>query len=315
MLRFVLTRVLTVVPLLLLLTMVVFALVEIAPGDPAAIIAGPEAPPEAVAAIRTDLGLDRPLVERYVSYVLGAVQGDLGTSYATDEPVTEIIGRALPRTATIAAFALLIAVVASIPLGALAALRRNGVIDRLITGGSVVLMAVPPFVLAALLVNYFALGGLQIFPPTGYEPLSAGLDEWLLFATLPAVAIATISLAELTRQARGSMIDAMEEDYVRTARAKGLSRWLVVGKHAAKNAAVPYVTVLGLNVGRVVGAAVIVEAIFNIQGFGQLGVNAVLGRDLPTMQGVVLVSGVIVLVVNLAVDVSYGYLNPRVRVR
>jgi peptide/nickel transport system permease protein len=313
MLRFVLTRVLTVVPLLLLLTLVVFLLVQISPGDPAAIIAGPEASSEAIAAIRTDLGLDQPFWARYLSYLAGAVQGDLGTSYATNEPVTEVIGRALPRTATIAVFAMLIAVVASIPLGALAALRRNGIVDRAITGGAVVLMAVPPFVLAAVLVGAFALGGTQFFPPTGYAPLSDGFDEWLLFATLPAIAIATISFAELTRQARGSLIDALEEDYVRTARAKGMSRLFVVGKHAAKNAAVPYVTVLGLNVGRVVGAAVIVEAIFNIQGFGQLGVNAVLGRDLPTMQGVVLVSGLIVLVVNLAVDVSYGYFNPRVR--
>ncbi|TQM11311.1 ABC transporter permease [Pseudonocardia kunmingensis] len=313
MLRFVATRLLTVVPLLLLLTLVVFGLVQIAPGDPAAIIAGPEASPEAVEQIRADLGLDRPVWEQYLSYIGNAVQGDLGTSYTTNEPVTEVIGRALPRTVTIAVFAMLLAVAISLPLGVLAALRRNRLTDRLVTGAAVVALAVPPFVLAALLVNYLALGGLQLFPPTGYEPLSEGFDEWFRFAVLPAIAIATISLAELTRQARGSLIDAMEEDYVRTARAKGLGRWWIVGKHAAKNAAVPYVTVLGLNVGRVVGAAVIVEAIFNIQGFGQLGVDAVLSRDLPTMQGVVLVSGVIVLLVNLAVDISYGYFNPRVR--
>lgn len=315
MLRFVATRLSTVVPLLLLLTLVVFGLVQIAPGDPAAIIAGPEASPEAVQQIRTDLGLERPLWEQYLSYVGGVFQGDLGTSYSTNEPVTEVIGRTLPRTLTIAMFAMLIAVVVSVPVGVLAALRRNSLLDRTISGGAVVLMAVPPFVLAALLVNYLALGGLQIFPPTGYEPLSEGIGTWLQFATLPAIAISTISLAELARQARGALIDTLEEDYVRTARAKGLGQWWIVGKHAAKNAAVPYVTVLGLNVGRVVGAAVIVEAIFNIQGFGQLGLDAVLTRDLPMMQGVVLVSGVIVLVVNMAVDISYGYFNPRVRAR
>src|SRR5690606_12814096 len=133
------------------------------------------------------------------------------------------------------------------------------------------------------------------------------------YATLPAIAVATISLAELTRQARGSMIEALEQDYIRTARAKGLSKMALVGKHGARNASVPYITMLGLNVGRVVGAAVIIEAIFNIQGFGQLGVTAVINRDIPTMQGVVLVSGVIVLLVTLLVDISYGYLNPRTR--
>ncbi|WP_181779581.1 ABC transporter permease [Pseudonocardia pini] len=315
MLRFVGTRLITVVPLLLLLMLLVFGLVQIAPGDPAAIIAGPDASAQAVAAIRTELGLDRPVWEQFVSYLGNVLHGDLGTSYTTREPVTEVIARALPRTVTVAAFAMLLAVLVSLPLGVLAAMRRNGPVDRGLTGASVVLMAVPPFVLAALLVNYFALGGLQIFPPTGYAPLTDGLGAWLEFATLPAIAIATISLAELTRQARGSLIDALEEDYVRTARAKGLGRFWTVGKHAAKNAAVPYVTVLGLNVGRIVGAAVIVEAMFNIQGFGQLGVDAVLTRDLPTMQGVVLVSGVIVLVVNLLVDVSYGYFNPKVRAR
>lgn len=315
MLRFLATRVATLIPMLFLLTVVVFALVEIAPGDPAAIIAGPEASPESVARLRQELGLDQPLYERYFSYLVNILHGDLGTSYLTDEPVVEVIARRLPRTATISAYALLISVVLSVPFGLLAALRRGRFTDRFVTGGSVFLLAVPPFVLAALLVNYLALGGLRILPPTGYVPMSESVSEWLRYATLPAVAIATISLAELTRQARGSLVDTLEEDYVRTAKAKGLGRWRTVGKHAAKNAAVPYITILGLNVGRIVGAAVIVEAIFNLQGFGQLGVTSVLTRDLPTMQGVVLVSGLIVLVVNLLVDISYGYLNPRIRTR
>jgi peptide/nickel transport system permease protein len=312
-LRYLAGRLLTVLPLLLLLTVVVFLLVEIAPGDPAAIIAGPEAPHETVEAIRRELGLDQPLVQRYLSYIGHVVTGDLGTSYLTDEPVTTVIGRALPRTASIAALAVLISVLLSIPLGIIAALNRNRLADRMVTGGAVFLLAVPPFVLAAFLINWFALSGARIFPPTGYAPLSDGFGEWLRHATLPAIAIATISLAELTRLARGSLVDALEEDYVRTARAKGLNRRWIVGKHAAKNAAIPYVTILGLNIGRIIGAAVIVEAIFNIHGFGQLGVDSVVGRDLPTMQGVVLISGVIVLTMNLLVDVSYGYFNPRTR--
>ena len=304
----------SIVPLLFLLTLVVFALVQIAPGDPAAIIAGPDASPEAVDAIRRDLGLDQSALTQYVNYVLQVLQGDLGTSYATNEPVLERIISRLPRTASIALLAILISVVLSIPMAVMAALKRNSWIDRAITSTSVVMLALPPFVLAAMLIAWFSLGGLQILPPGGYAEMSEdGFSEWLRFAILPAIAISSISVAELARLGRGSLVDTLEEDYVRTARAKGLSNWLIVGKHAAKNAAIPYVTILGLQVGRIVGAAVIVEAIFNLQGFGQLGVEAVLTRDLPTMQGVVLISGVIVIVMNLIVDISYGYFNPRTR--
>lgn len=313
MVRFFAGRLLSLVPLLIVLSVVVFGLVQIAPGDPAAIIAGPDASAAAVEKIRSDLGLDDPLYVQYLTYMGNVLHGDLGTSYATNEPVWDLAARSLPRTASIAALAVLIAVVVSIPMGVLAALRRNTWIDRVLTGASVVLLALPPFVLAAILVRYLALGGLSILPPGGYAEMSEGFSDWFRYAVLPALAISTISLAELARLARGSLVDVLEEDYIRTARAKGLSRWLIVGKHAAKNAAAPFVTILGLQVGRIVGAAVIVEAIFNIRGFGQLGVQTVLTRDLPAMQGVVLVSGVIVLIMNLIVDFSYGYLNPRTR--
>lgn len=314
MVRFLGTRLVSVVPLLFLLTLVVFALVQISPGDPAATIAGPDASPEAVEAIRRDLGLDRSPLVQYWDYLTGIFHGDLGTSYSTNEAVLDRILNRLPRTASVAALAILFSVVISVPVAVIAAVKRNSWLDRLITGGSVVLLALPPFVVAALLIGWFSLGGLQILPPGGYAEISEqGFGEWLRFAILPAIAISTISIAELARFGRGSLVDAMEEDYIRTARAKGLSGRLVIGKHAAKNAAIPYITILGLQIGRIVGAAVIVEAVFNIQGFGQLGVDAVLSRDLPTMQGVVLVSGLLVIVANLIVDVSYGYFNPRMR--
>jgi len=312
--KFVAGRVLTMAPLLALLTIVVFLLVQIAPGDPATIIAGPDASPGTIERIRTENGLDLPVYQQYFEYVGRLLKGDLGTSYSTNEPVWDVIARRLPRTASVAALAILFSVLLSIPMGVLAALRRNTWVDRVLTGTSVVMLALPSFIVAAILVNYLALGGLQIYPSGGYAELrTAGFSEWLRYATLPAIAIGTVSVAELTRLARGSLVDVMEEDYIRTAKAKGLSSWLVVGKHAAKNAAIPYVTILGLQIGRIVGAAVIIEAVFNLQGFGQLGVNAVLSRDLPTMQGVVLVGGVLVLVMNLLVDISYGYLNPRTR--
>lgn len=313
MIKFFAGRLVALVPLLLMLTLVVFALVQIAPGDPASIIAGPDASPEAVDRIRSDLGLDQSVLSQYFSYLGNLVRGNLGTSYSTDEPVWDVILRRLPRTASIAALAVIMAVALSIPLGVIAALRRNTWVDRVVTSSSVVLLALPPFVLAAVLVKYLSLGPVEVFPSGGYAPFSDGFSEWFAYAFLPAVTISTISLAELARMARGSLVDVLEEDYIRSARAKGLSKWVVVGKHAAKNAAVPYVTILGLQIGRIVGAAVIVEAIFNIQGFGQLGVQAVLNRDLPTMQGVVLISGIIVIVMNLLVDFSYGYLNPRTR--
>lgn len=315
MFRLIVGRVLTLVPLMLMLTIVVFALAHIAPGDPAAAIAGPNANPEMIEQIRVQYGFDRPLWEQYFDYVWRLLHGDLGTSYSTQEPIADVIARRLPRTASICALAILIAIALSIPFGTIAAMKRNTWLDKGITAVAVVFLALPPFVLAAILIQNFALGGLRLFPPGGYVDLSEGLGAWLPYAILPAITIATISVAELTRIGRGSLVDVFEEDYMRTARAKGLSRATIVGKHAMKNAAVPYVTILGLQLGRVIGAAVIVEAVFNIPGFGLLGVEAVLQKDLPTMQGVVLVSGIIVLLANLAVDISYGYFNPRARTK
>ena len=315
MLRFVTKRLLALVPLLLLLTVVAFALVQLAPGDPARIILGPDASPAAVERLRAELGLDRPLLIQYVSYLADVARFDFGVSPVTGEDVTTLVARRLARTATIGAYALVLTTLLSIPLGTIAAVWRNRWPDRVTTGGAILLMAVPSFVLAALLVSYLAVGGPGWFPPTGYVAPTEDLAGWLHHATLPAIAIATAPLAELVRQARGSMIDALEEDYVRTARAKGLSPLSVVAKHAAKNASVPYVTILGLNAGRVLGMTVIVEQIFNIRGFGLLGVETVLQRDFPTLQAVVLVSGVVMLVANLAVDLSYGFLNPKVRTR
>ncbi|GAA1786849.1 ABC transporter permease [Pseudarthrobacter sulfonivorans] len=312
-LRFLSQRVISLIPLLFLLILIVFVMVQLAPGDPAAIAAGPDASPEAVEQVRRSLGLDGSFLDRLVSYISGAVRGDLGTSYVSKESVTDIISRRLPRTLSLVVLAMIVSVVASIPLGIIAALNKGSWLDRGITGLAVFLLAVPPFVFAAILVGWFALGGLRIFPPTGYMPMSEGFGEWFKYAALPALAIATISLAELTRMMRGSLVDTLEEDYIRTANAKGLNRLRIVGKHAMKNAAIPFITILGLQVGRIIGAAVIVEAIFNIRGFGQLGVEAVLQRDMPILQGVVLVSGLIVIITNLAVDISYGFLNPRTR--
>ncbi|MFC9838799.1 ABC transporter permease [Rhodococcus sp. NPDC127530] len=313
--RFAVQRILLVVPLLLILTLLVFLLVRASPGDPAATIAGPDATAESIAEIRTDLGLDRPLPVQYISYVTDLAKGDLGTSFTTRQPVTEMIGERLPRTLSIALLAMLLSIGLSIPLGVFAASRPGSRLDRAITAGSALAIAIPPFVFAAVLILLLALGSGALFPPGGYAPMSMGFGEWLRYATLPALALALVGLAELTRVLRSSMVEAFEQDYIRTARAKGLGRSVIVLKHAGKNAASVYLTVLGLQIGRVLGAAVIIEAMFNINGFSQLGYEAVLNRDLPTLQGVVLVSGAVVLLVNLAVDLSYGIVNPRIRAK
>lgn len=311
MLKFVVRRLLTLPLLLLLLTFIVFLMAQVNQADPARIILGDDASAASVTALRDKLGLNDPLFVRYWDYLGNLVHGDLGRSYLTDEPVIDQIHRTLPITLSLVIYAMVIAVMVSLVLGTLAALRRRTIVDRAVTMVSVVLIAAPGFVIGAILIKYLALGDRPFFPVGGYTPLADGFGPWLLTATLPALTIASIPLGELTRMARGSLIDAMDEDYIRTARAKGLNRVRVVGKHGAKNAAVPYVTILGLQTGQMIGSTVIVESIFNTRGFGQLGVASVVRQDLPVLQGMVLVSGVIMILLSLLVDVSYGYFNPR----
>ena len=313
MLTFVSKRLLALVPTMLVLAVAVFAMVALAPGDPARFIAGADAPDDQVEVVRQDLGLDEPLVSQYLNYVGDLAHLDLGRSAVTAEPVTDMAWRTLPRTATIAGLALLIAIVLSVPLGTLAALRKGSWPDRLVNGGSALFMSLPPFVIGALLIMLLTTGGLGWLPAVGYVSPTESLGGWLQHAILPALALASLPVAELTRQLRGSLVDNLEEDYVRTARAKGLLRRTVIGKHAGKNAMTAYLTVVGLSVARLTGAAVLVEPMFGIYGFGALGVNAAFRRDLPLLQGVVLINAVIILGANLLVDLAQGLFNPRLR--
>ena len=310
MLRYTIQRVLALVPVLAVVTMLVFVFTEQAPVDLAQIRAVETG--RSVEVERHELGLDRPLVVRYFDYVGDVLQGDFGESGITGQPVAQAITQRLPRTAGIAVLSLLFSLLIAVPFGVLAATRRNSVLDRLLTGGSIAFMAVPSFLFAVFLVSVLS-NSWGWFPPTGYAGITSGLGEFLRFTTLPALALSGIPAAELTRQIRGSLIDALEEDFTRTAKAKGLRPRQVLGKHAAKNAAIPVVTVLGLNVGRIIGGSVIVESIFNVRGFGSLGVESVLNSDIAMLQGIVLVGTLVVVVCNLLVDLSYGYFNPRVR--
>jgi peptide/nickel transport system permease protein len=306
-------RVLTAIPILLGIMLLALLLVELMPGDPATFVVGEDATPEALAIARHDLRLDEPLWKRFVEYVWDVAHGDLGESPGSHVAVWDRVSAALPVTLSLAIVGLAFAVLLGVPAGTLAALRRDRFADRAVTAVASGMQAVPPFVVGLALVVVFAVDR-SWFPAAGYVKFGEDPWEWFRHLVLPGLTLAMIPAAQLTRQTRGALVDILEQDYIRAARAKGLRERAVIGKHAAKNAATPVVTVLGLQVGAVLGGAVVVELIFGLSGFGGLALGAALGRDLVLIQGVVLISAIAVLITNLLVDVSYGYFNPRLRV-
>lgn len=312
MIRVVARRLAATIPTLVLVMLATFLLLELMPGDPAATIAGDQANEQTIARLREQLGLNDPLANRFGTYLADIARGDLGTSLLTGREVLTSITEALPPTLSLAAISLAMALVMAFAGGITAALRRNGLVDRVVSALSAVALAVPPFVVALALVVPLAVNR-DLFPATGYADLADGLWPWLRHLLLPAFALSLNSAAELARQVRGAVVDTLEQDFITTSRASGLSQASVVVKHALKNSALPIVTVFGLQVGRVLGSAVVVEKVFAIPGFGTLAYTAVLQRDLPMIQGVVLVSAVVVLAVNLLVDLSYPYFNPKLR--
>jgi peptide/nickel transport system permease protein len=305
-------RLLATAPTLILVMLATFMLLELMPGDPAATIAGDQADQATIDRLRTQLGLDEPITTRFGTYLADISTGDLGESLLTGRKVLDSITEALPPTLSLAGVALFIAVVLAFVGGITAALRRNGWVDRLVSALSAVALATPPFVVALLLVVPLAVNR-DLFPATGYADIAEGPWEWLRHLLLPGLALSLNSAAELARQIRGAVVDTLEQDFIMTSRASGLSRLSVVVKHTLKNSALPIVTVFGLQVGRILGSAVVVEKVFAIPGFGTLAYSSVLQRDLPMIQGVVLVSAVAVLAVNLLVDLSYPYFNPKLR--
>ena len=314
MFKFFVLRILTTIPVLVLVTFVVFGLVLLIPGDPAATIAGPDATVAEVAAVRERLGLDRPVLVQYWDWVTGALAGDLGTSLYTSRPVATSIGDGLPVTLSLAAMALLISLLIAVPTAVVSALRRGTWLDRIATVGSSLGIALPSFWLGLVFVLVFSLA-LGWLPATGYVPLDEDPAAWLRHILLPALTLGIASAAESARQLRGSMIGVLQQDYVRTARAKGLRERMVVGKHVLKNASVPLVTVLGLQVTALLGGAVLVEQVFGVPGLGLVAIGAVTTRDVPVIQGIVLVAVLVAVLCNLLVDLTYGYLNPKVRPR
>ena len=312
--RQLLIRVPMMVATLLVVSFLTFGMTTLLKGDPAVLILGPEGAqdPEAVAAVREDLRLDDPLPSRYISWVGDAVTGDLGRSYRTGQSVTEAIGERLPVTLEIGVLAIVIALAASIPLGTLSAFRAGGAADRVITGTSFGLLAVPNFMMAILLIWILAetLGWL---PATGWVRLTDDPLENLRTAIMPALALAIGECAVYTRLLRADMITTLQQDSITMARAKGIPTRRILFRHALRPSSFSLMTVVGLQVGAIIGGAVIVEQLFALPGIGRLLVDSILQRDLIMVQGVALVIAVSFVVINFVVDLLYTALDPRIR--
>ncbi len=291
----------------------VFFLLRFAPGDPAAIIAGDDATTEAIAAVRAKLGLDRPMVEQFVVWVWGLAQGDLGVSIFSN-----LAGDAADRASgssrrlALTLSTLFVVVALAIPIGVVAAWKARKLVDRLVMGFAVLGFAMPVFVLAYVLIYFFAVQW-QLLPVQGYVPISEGLWPFAESLILPSVALGVTYMALIARITRASMLEVLQQDYIRTANAKGLATDRVLLLHALKNAAVPIVTVIGIGIALLISGVVITETVFNIPGLGRLTVDAVLKRDYPIVQGLILVFAAVKVLVNLLIDISYAFLDPRIR--
>jgi len=312
MLRFILSRLASTVPVLLVVSITVFLVLRLAPGDPAAVIGGSNATTEDIAAIRQSLGLDKSLLQQFLIFIGNLLHGDLGRSYYFNKPVVTLIAERVGPTLSIASGTMLFAVAAAVPMGTLAAWRMGGWLDRLVMGFSVLGFSVPVFVVAYLLIMPLSLK-LGWLPVQGYVPPSDGLRAWASHLVLPWIALGTVYVALLARVTRASVSEALTEDYIRTARAKGVSQAAVLFRHALVNAAVPIVTVVGIGVALLIGGVVVTETVFAIPGLGSMTVEAVLNRDFPVIQGVVLFFAFANVAVNLLVDLCYLALDPRIR--
>ncbi len=312
MLRTIAKRLVALVPLLFVVSFIVYSLLLIVPGDPATTLAGDNPTQEQIDATRQRLGLDDPILVQYGRWLGNAIQGDLGTSLYSTQSVTSSVTARLPATLSLTFAALAFALIVAVPAGVLAARNPRGIVDRLTSLGSSVGVALPSFWVGLVLIIVFTIK-FKLLPPVGYVGLSESPLEWLRHILLPAIALGAVAAAETTRQLRGAIVDVMRTDYVRTARAKGMRQRSVMLKHAMKNAASPVLTVLGLQVTFLLGGSAIVERMFNIPGLGSLAIDAVLSRDIPLIQGIVIVAVVVSVLVNLLVDIAYGLLNPKVR--
>ncbi|MFK5582496.1 ABC transporter permease [Serinicoccus sp. LYQ131] len=309
--RYIAKRLLYALPMLFGVSALAFFLLNLLPTDIADSRAGEDATPETIAAIRESFGLNRPVVERYAEWVLSALRGDLGVSWHNGQPVLDSIVASAPVTLSMVVLSLVLSLLIGVPIGVIAAVR-GGFLDRILVSGTVLALAVPNFWLALLLVLAFSLT-LDVLPATGYVPLAEDPQLWALHLVLPVVAVATVSISAIARQTRSAMLENLGRDYVRTLRANGLSESSVLYRHVLKNSGVPVLTTLGIQFVNLSGGSIIVEQVFAVPGLGQLTMTALARNDLPVVLGVLLVTAVAVVVINLAVDLLNSVVNPKVR--
>jgi len=312
MLGYLLRRVLAAIPVMGVVALVVFLLLRLTPGDPAAVLAGDNATPEQLERIRTSLGLNEPLYIQFFTWLGKLLHGDLGVSLISNVPVLKMIGQRVEPSISIAVATIIVSVVVAVPLGVIAAWKQGTWIDRFVMGLSVLGFSVPVFLIGYVLIQVFAID-LRWLPVQGFKSIASGLGPFLERLVLPTLALSFIYVALIARMTRASMLDVLGEDYVRTARAKGIGEIAVLFRHALRNAAVPVITVIGTGFALLISGVVVTESVFNIPGIGRLTVDAVLARDYPVIQAMILLTSLIYVTINLLIDVAYTLLDPRIR--
>jgi peptide/nickel transport system permease protein len=309
---YLLRRVLSAVPVMAVVALFVFLLLRLTPGDPAAILAGDNATPEQLERIRVSLGLNQPLYTQFFTWIGSLLRGDLGTSLSSNQPVLKLIGQRIEPSIAVAITTIVLSVLIAVPLGVIAAWKRGTWIDRFVMGLSVVGFSVPVFVIGYVLIQIFAIDPRWL-PVQGYRSIANGFGPFFERLILPTVSLSFIYVALIARMTRASMLDVLSEDYIRTARAKGISEAGVLLRHGLRNAAVPVITVIGSGFALLISGVVVTESVFNLPGIGRLTVDAVLSRDYPVIQGLILLTSGVYLGVNLLIDVAYTMLDPRIR--
>ncbi len=305
-------RLIGMIPVLFLVSLIIFLIIHLTPGDPAVTMLGEEATPEKLTLLRHQLGLDQPLPVQYGIWLVNVLHGDLGRSVRTNQPVIEALGERLPPTVELTILSMIISLIIAMPAGIISAVRRNSASDLVSTTLALLGISMPSFFLAILLIFVFALK-LRWLPPIGFTPITQDWVANLKGMVLPALTLGTGTAAVISRQLRSSLIEAMNQEYIRTARAKGLSERMIILGHGLKNALIPVITIIGLQVGALLGGAIITETIFVLPGVGRLVVDSIFARDFPLVQGAVLFLALIYLFTNLAVDLLYVFLDPRIR--
>ncbi len=312
MLLYLFKRILAVIPVMLIVAVIVFLMLRLTPGDPAAIIAGDAATSADIDLIRERLGLERSLIEQFFLWIGNMLTGDFGESFYYKRPVSSMVADRVGPTLALATLTIIIACLVAVPLGTLAAYRQGSWIDRMVMGLSVLGFSVPVFVIGYVLIYVLAVK-LNWFPVQGYQPISEGFGGFLYRLILPSLALSIIFIALIARMTRTSVLEVLNEDYVRTARAKGLSEVKVMTRHALRNAAVPIVTVIGIAIAVLISGVVVTESVFVIPGLGTLTIDAIQGRDYPTVQALIMLFSFVYVLINLIIDLIYSILDPRIR--